>query len=281
MIGYRACALRRAPAMPNDGEPRVPYRTAAGLASAASDLPMTSPVKRICMWSGPRNVSTALLYSFAQRSDTEAVDEPLYAHFLRVSGARHPMRDLCLAAQDSDGERVVRDVILGPAHKPVVYFKQMAHHLVDVEPGFMRHTLNVFLTRDPEQMLPSLQKQIGNPTLRDTGFKRQCDILRMLEAWGQTPAVLDSRDLLTDPPTALRKLCEHLGLAFESAMLSWPAGPKPFDGAWAPHWYASVHLSTRFGPYRRKEGAFPGELRPLLEECRPYYTKLLGHAIRV
>ena len=237
--------------------------------------------KRICLWSGPRNVSTAVLYSFAQRSDTEAVDEPLYAHYLRVSGARHPLRDICLATQDADGERVVETVILGSRNKPVVFFKQMAHHLVDLDLSFMRHTLNVFLTRNPEQMLPSLRLRIGQPTLRDTGFRRQCEVMSMLENWGQAPAVLDSRDLLRDPKTALRKLCHHLGLGFEQAMLSWPAGPKEFDGAWAPHWYKNVHRSTGFQPYKVNRARFPEELQPLLAECRPYYSELLLRAIRV
>ncbi len=241
---------------------------------------MTTAAKRICLWSGPRNVSTALLYSFAQRGDTEPVDEPLYAHFLRVSDADHPMRELCMAAQDSDGERVVRDVILGPRSRSVVFFKQMAHHLVDLDLGFMRHTSNVFLTRDPEQMLPSLQKRIGRPTLRDTGFRRQCEILAMMEGWGQTPAVVDSRDLLLNPPKVLSALCRHLGIPYEEAMLRWPAGPKKFDGAWAAHWYANVHCSTGFLPFSPKTAPFPKELLPLLDECRPYYAELLRRAIR-
>ncbi len=243
-------------------------------------MPATQPL-RICLWSGPRNVSTALLYSFAQRSDTEPVDEPLYAHFLRVSGAAHPWREPSLAAQDDDGERVVRKVILGPSRSPVLFFKQMAHHLVELDLGFMRQTENLFLTRDPEQMLPSLELRIGPPTLRDTGLARQWELFEMLRGWGQQPPVLDSRELLLNPPLVLRKLCAALGLPFETAMLSWPPGPKPFDGAWAPHWYSNVHRSTGFQPFRPKTGPFPEHLRPLLEECRPYYERLHSHAIRV
>ena len=242
---------------------------------------MTGSPKRINLWSGPRNVSTALMYSFAQRSDTAVIDEPLYAHFLRVSSAGHPLREACLRAQDSDGERVVREVILGAAGTGVVFFKQMAHHLVDLDLSFMRRTLNVFLTRDPVQMLPSLQSRIGPPTLRDTGFARQCELVTLLEGWGQRPAVLDSRQLLLDPEAALRALCEHLGLGFEPAMLRWPAGPKAFDGAWASHWYKSVHRSTGFQPYREKSGPFPKDLEPLLETCKPYYESLLKRAIGV
>lgn len=240
---------------------------------------MPRPVKRICLWSGPRNVSTALLYSFAQRKDTRAVDEPLYAHFLRASGAAHPLRDLCLAAQDSEGGRVVSEVILGPWDCPVVFFKQMAHHLVDLDLGFLRHTENVLLTRDPEQVVPSLYKRIGMPTLRDTGFRRQCEIVSLLEGWGRSPAVVDSRRLLEAPREILEKLCRHLQLEFDPAMLRWPAGPKPYDGAWAPHWYRNVHLTTGFQPYRPRNGRIPPDLRPLLDECRPYYRRLLRRAI--
>ena len=241
---------------------------------------MTDSTERVCLWSGPRNVSTALMYSFSQRSDTKVVDEPLYAHFLRVSGATHPLREACLAAQDSDGDRVARELILGPWDSPVVFFKQMAHHLVDLDLDFMRHTHNVFLTRDPLQVLPSLLLRIGQPRMRDTGFARQCELVEMLESWGQTPVVLDSGDLLMDPPGMLAALCEHLKLPFEEEMLRWPQGPKEFDGIWASEWYKNVHQTTEFRPHRPKPGPFPSELRALLEDCLPYYAKLQVRALR-
>ena len=241
---------------------------------------MEDPTKRICLWSGPRNVSTALMYSFAQRTDTKVVDEPLYAHFLRVSGARHPLRDLCLTSQDSDGMRVVSQVILGARAAPVVFFKQMAHHLVDLDLGFLRHTRNVLLTRSPHRVLPSLQLRIGNPTLRDTGFRRQCEILDRLQGWGQAPAVLDSRELLVNPEGSLQALCQHLGITFQRRMLRWPPGPKPYDGAWAPEWYRSAHRTTGFEPLRPRPDPFPESLQPLLDECRPYYARLSQHTIR-
>ncbi len=241
---------------------------------------MVDPVKRICVWSGPRNVSTALMYSFAQRSDTEVVDEPLYAHFLQVTAAQHPLRELCLAAQDQDGARVVKQAILGPRSKPVVFFKQMAHHLVDLNLDFMKQTWNVFLTRAPEQVLPSLQLRIGQPQLRDTGFARQCELIEMLEAWGQSPAVLDSRDLLRAPAVALEALCNHLEIPYEAQMLHWPAGPKQYDGVWASAWYANVHRTTGFRPDKPKSDPFPPQLQPLLEECKPYYSSMLERSIR-
>jgi hypothetical protein len=236
--------------------------------------------RRICLWSGPRNVSTALMYSFAQRDDTRVIDEPLYAHYLRVSGAEHPGRDEVLAAMDADGPRVVRDIILGPCHWPVLFMKQMAHHLVDLDWDFLRFTANVLLIRDPREMLPSLARNLPRPTLADTGLAVQVELLDRLREWGQTPPVLDARELLLDPPGVVRELCERLGLAFDERMLSWPAGPRPEDGVWAKHWYDALHRSTGFQPYREKTEPFPPHLLPLLEACRPYYDRLYASAIR-
>lgn len=236
---------------------------------------------RICLWPGPRNVSTALLYSFAQRADTRAVDEPFYAHYLLRSGAQHPGREAVLAAMDADLARVIRNVILGPCDRPVAFFKQMAHHLFGVEDrGFLRETVNVFLTRNPAQMLPSLAVQIPEPTLLDTGYAMQTELLDELLAAGQDPPVLESKELLTSPESVLRQLCEKTGIPWDPAMLSWPPGPKPEDGVWAPHWYHNVWRSTGFAPYKPKTEPFPERLKPLLEECRPHYEKLQARAIR-
>jgi hypothetical protein len=220
------------------------------------------------------------MYSFAQRPDTRVVDEPLYAHYLRVSGARHPGRDEVLAAQDSDGERVVREVVLGPCDRPVLFLKQMAHHLGGLRRDFLGQTVNVLLVRDPREMLPSLVHQIPWPSLPDTGLRIQADLLEELESRGQEPAVVDARCLLQDPPRVLRELCARLYLPFLPEMLSWPGGPRPEDGVWAPHWYQNVHRSTGFEPYRPKESPFPAALEPLLRECTPYYERLAARAIR-
>lgn len=237
-------------------------------------------VRRICLWSGPRNVSTALMYSFAQRGDTRVVDEPLYAHYLRVSGAPHPGREEVLAAQDADGDRVVEGLILGACDRPVLFMKQMAHHLVDLDLGFLDSTVNVLLIRDPRQMLPSLRHQVPDPQLADTGLRSQVDLRRDLRRRGQEPAVLDSRELLTDPRSVLRQLCERLEIGFDEVMLSWPEGPRPEDGVWARHWYHNVHRSTGFQPYREKSDPFPEELEELLAECKPHYDALYESAIR-
>jgi hypothetical protein len=227
------------------------------------------------VWSGPRNLSTALMYSFAQRADTRVVDEPLYAHYLRVTGARHPGRDDVLAAQENDGEKVVRDVILGPCDKPVVFFKQMAHHLVELDHAFLAQTKNVILTRDPAEMLTSLIENIPEPTLRDTGYAAQTEILRELRSIGQEPHVLVAHEILIDPRRELTRLCDALGILFDPAMLSWRPGPRPEDGIWAQHWYASVHCSSGFQPYRKKAMRVPERLLPLLAECRRHYAELV------
>ena len=235
---------------------------------------------RICLWSGPRNVSTALMYSFAQRADTRVVDEPLYGHYLRVSGARHPGRDEVLQAMETDGEKVVREVILGACDRPVTFMKQMAHHLTELDLGFLARTVNVLLIRDPAEMLPSLVHQLPNPNLRDTGLAVQHEISDHLIGLGQNPPVLEARQLLLDPAGVLAQLCERLGIRFDEAMLSWPAEPRPEDGVWAPHWYHNVHRSTGFAPYREKTAAIPEHLEALLSECRPHYEALFSSALR-
>lgn len=234
---------------------------------------------KLSMWSGPRNVSTALMYAFRQRSDTLVVDEPLYGHYLASVGPGHPGEREVLDDMDRDGERVVREVLLGPCGKPVHFFKNMAHHLVGLDREFLSALTNVFLIRNPKEMLPSLNKQLPNPTIRDTGLAQQIEILDGMVARHERPVVLDAKDLLLDPPGVLRQTCERLQIPFEDAMLHWPAGPKPEDGVWAEHWYENVHASTGFGEYRPKTEPFPKELTPLLEECQPFYERLREHAI--
>jgi hypothetical protein len=219
------------------------------------------------------------MYSFRQRSDTVVVDEPLYGHYLQTSDAEHPGAGEILDAMDNDGERVVREVILGPCERPIHFFKNMAHHLPGLDPGFLDSITNVLLIRDPTEMLPSLASQLSAPTLRDTGLREQNVILDSILARGEKPIVLDARELLLDPPGVLRQACAGLGIPFEDAMLSWPAGPKPEDGVWARHWYHNVHASTGFAPYSPPEDQFPAHLQPLLEECLPLYRRLRTYAI--
>lgn len=235
---------------------------------------------RINIWSSPRNLSTALMYSFRQRADTHVVDEPLYAHWLRVSGSAHPGRDDVLAAQDPDGEAVVRDVVLGAYDTPVVVFKQMAKHLVDLDRGFLAECRNVLLTRDPYEMITSFQHQVPDTTLDETGFVELVELLDAMLANGEEPIVIDATELLRDPERVLAELCRRLGLDPDPAMLSWPAGPKPEDGVWAPHWYAGVHASTGWQPYRPKDDVLLPHNESTYRATLPYFERLAAYVIR-
>lgn len=237
--------------------------------------------KRISVWSGPRNVSTALMYAFAQRPDTQVFDEPLYAHYLSSRRDRplHPGEEEILKTQENDGQRVVETVMLGEFGKPVLFFKNMAHHLVDLDWSFLGRLTNVLLTREPRDMLHSFSKIIPEFSLVDTGYDKLKRIADGIVAERQTPIVIESKRLLESPESILRKLCEKVGIEFQSTMLSWEAGPKEADGVWAPHWYHNVHQSTGFVPYKPKTEPFPERLKPLLDQCQPLYDELLPFTI--
>ncbi len=237
-------------------------------------------MRAICLWSGPRNVSTVVMYSFAQRPDTCVVDEPLYGHFLRVTGTLHPGREEVMASLNCDGDKVMRDLLTYPNESSdILFMKQMAHHLVDIDRTFLSKTQNIFLIRDPEQMLPSLTQNLPCAGLNDTGLKTQWDLFEELISRGQVPAVVDSCELLSEPRRILYELCGHLGIDFFDEMLSWDAGARKEDGIWAKYWYQKVHESTSFARHTLKE-KFPKHLIHLLAECRPWYDKLYKHAIR-
>jgi hypothetical protein len=235
----------------------------------------------ICLWSGPRNVSTALMYSFAQNDGISVIDEPLYGHYLKHSNADHPGRDDVIAAMNCDGDAVMRDLLAEQAGMPLkrLFMKHMAHHLIDLDLAFLHVTQNIFLIRDPREMLPSLTIQLPTAELRDTGLKRQWELFVTLKDAGRTPAVLEARELLTNPRSVLQQLCQQIDVPFDESMLSWQAGARAEDGVWAAHWYHAVHQSTGFAPYKPKTG-FPDHLQALLDECRPWYDRLFAHAIR-
>lgn len=235
--------------------------------------------KRICVWSGPRNISTALMYSFAQRADTTVVDEPLYAHYLTHTDANeyHPGAKEVIADQENDGQKVIENIVFGEYDTPVVFFKHMTHHLVDLDWSFMKDTINVILTRDPKEMLPSFVKQIDQPTMRDVGYAQHLELMEYLKGIGQNPIVIDSKEVLMNPREKLTELCDFLGISFDKGMLSWKPGARPEDGIWAKHWYHNVHTSTGFQAYKPKMDAFPEQLRKLLAECEECYAKLLAH----
>jgi hypothetical protein len=236
----------------------------------------------IAMWSGPRNLSTALMYSFAARGDCAAWDEPFYAAYLAATGLDHPMRAAVIAGGDPNPARVAA-ACAGPAPggQPVFYQKHMTHHMIPGVPlGFMAACTNVFLIRHPARVIASYQAKREAPTLDDLGFPQQAALFdREADRLGRAPLVIDSADIRADPKGALTRLCAALGLPFTEAMLSWPAGPKPFDGAWAPHWYPSVHRSTGFDA---AEGPLPDtgpDQRPLLAAALPVYERLRAHAL--
>jgi len=231
--------------------------------------------KKIYLWSGPRNISTALMYSFAQRSDTQVYDEPLYAHYLAKTNADayHPGAEEILAAMENDGEKVI-EMMMGKHEKLVVFFKNMTHHLLDLDRRFMKDGIHVLLTRDPVEMLPSFDKVIGNPNMKDVGYALHIELLDYFEKNKFDYVVLDSKRVLIDPKLVLSRLCQRLGIPFDENMLKWKAGARLEDGIWAKYWYDSVHSSTSFMPYRAKTTPFPEHLKPLLAECLPFYQKL-------
>lgn len=214
------------------------------------------------------------MYSFAQRSDTTVVDEPLYAFSLVELGTEHPGREETLRSQSSDGPSVVRDVILGEYPTPVVFFKQMARHLIGLDDHFLAETSNMLLIRDPRPVIASLAKNLETPTVLDVGIGVQVDIFHRLVELGQDPVIVDSRDLLDDPEGVLTILCDRLQIPFDPAMLSWEAGPRPEDGVWATHWYANVHESTGFMPYRERTIELPPALDAVVDESVPLYSYL-------
>jgi hypothetical protein len=219
--------------------------------------------------------------SFAQRGDVHAVDEPLYGYYLLTTGAPHPGRDELIELLETDARTIIDDVILGPCEKPVLFLKQMVHHLTpDLDLSFLDRCANVLLIRDPTEVISSLVHQLPEPGMRDVGLQRQVELFRDLRARGQDPPVLDAREVLIDPADVLSQLCERLGISWDPAMLSWPPGPHPADGVWARHWYDSLQRSTGFEPYRSKHRRVPDELGGLLAECRALYEELTPFAIR-
>jgi len=230
---------------------------------------------RIAAWSGPRNISTAMMRSWENRSDTYVVDEPLYAHYLRATGLDHPGRDDVLKHHDANWESVIEQLI-GPCEDSVFYQKHMTHHLLpDISRDWLSEVEHLFLIREPREMLTSLMKQIPQPTLEDTGLPQQVELLGELKAIGKTPIVLESKDVLQNPKGMLALTCENLEIEFDDAMLSWPAGPRETDGVWAPHWYASVEASTGFTSWKPKEDEVPAHLEDLCLKCEALYSELL------
>jgi len=235
------------------------------------------------MWSGPRNISTTLMRAFGARPDTFVCDEPFYAHYLLRTGTPHPGRDEVIAAHDTDWRRVAR-WLTGPVPqgKRIFYQKHMAKHLLPGMGGpWLDELTHAFLIREPAAMLASFDRVVPQPTLADTGLPEQLELFeRVADRSGRAPPVIDSRDVLADPPGVLARLCAALGIPYADQMLSWPAGRRATDGAWAPHWYAAVEASTGFAPPRSAVEPLPPGLEQVLHECQPYYERLAAHRLK-
>ena len=245
---------------------------------------MRSSVTRIAMWSGPRNLSTALMRSFSARSDTAVVDEPFYAAYLATTGLEHPLRSEVLAAQSHD-PRAVAAALLGPVpdDKPIYYQKHMTHHML---PGFDRNFIdaltNAFLLRDPLEVLASYVEARAEVELSDIGILQQRELFeRTSDRLGAPPPTVDSGDLLADPERVLHALCQALGIDYTDTMLSWPTGRHPSDGVWAPAWYAAVERSSGFAPPRpARTTQLSAALAHIADAARPHYEYMAAYRIR-
>lgn len=229
------------------------------------------------MWSGPRNISTALMRAWGSRTDTHVVDEPFYASYLARTGLVHPGRPAILAAQPTDWRTVVRNLTADPlpGAARISYQKHMAQHVPpDLEPSALDGLRHAFLIREPAEVAVSYAKVRGEPTLEDLGLPQQ---LELFQRYGGP--VVDARDVLQRPEPVLRALCAALDVPFDPAMLSWATGPRSTDGVWAEHWYAGVWRSTGFAPYRPASRAVPPRLRALVERCRPFYDALAARRL--
>jgi hypothetical protein len=248
-----------------------------------STAPSAAATTRVAMWSGPRNLSTALLYSFGNRADCVVWDEPFYAFSLRRAGNAHPLRDEILATYDDDHDRVAARC-LGPAPggARVFYQKHMTHHMrAGHDRSWIAGLSNAFLIRDPARVLASYKNKWDAVTLEAIGCVQAVELFDVAaDALGAAPPVLDADDLLARPERALTRLCDALAIPFDRAMLSWPAGPKPFDGVWAKHWYDAVWRSTGFATPSPHPGPLPDPLRRIADEAAPYYQRLAAHRLR-
>ena len=231
----------------------------------------------LAMWSGPRNISTAMMYAFGNRADCQAWDEPFYAFSLEHHGNDHPMREEIIAAGSTDWDELVRACTAPPAPpKTLFYQKHMTHHMLQgFDRSWIRKLSNAFLIRSPERVLASYAKKWSDVSLRAIGFVEQAEIFDLVaDDLGRTPPVIDAEDVLGNPHGMLRSLCDACGISFDPAMLSWPTGPKPFDGVWASHWYNAAWKSTGLAAQPQASVSLPDNLQRIAESAAPYYERL-------
>ncbi|SRR6266404_3513948 len=239
---------------------------------------------RIAMWSGPRNISTAMMRAWGNRADTVVVDEPFYAFYLERTGKKHPGAGEIIAQGETDWRKVVEQCGRGlgaPTGKKILYQKQMTHHLLpEIDRQWIVDLTNCFLIRDPREVILSYIKKNPEPMLEDLGFVQQQKIFNFVrEQSDAVPVVVDARDVLQNPEHILQLLCEAIGVEFDKAMLSWPPGLRETDGVWAKYWYDDVARSISFQPYKSREGIVPDRLREIYEQCRECYKRLYPHRL--
>lgn len=239
---------------------------------------------RIAMWSGPRNISTAMMRAWENRADCVVSDEPLYAAYLAQTGLDHPGREQVIAAGDTDWQRVV-ETLLGPVPgaRPLWYQKHMSHHLLPgMDTDWVGGLRNVFLIRDPAEVVASYIKSRAQVAPADIGLQQQWQLFEQLAQHdGVAPPVIDAGDFLRAPEAHLRALCRALGIGFDPGMLHWPAGPRDSDGVWAPHWYEHVWQSTGFEAPVPREVRLEGNAAEVAEACRPAYDHLHRYRLQV
>ena len=243
---------------------------------------MSAPV-RIAMWSGPRNISTAMMRAFENRPDTLVWDEPFYAAYLAASGIDHPMREAVLASDDQDWRRVVERLVAPlPAGISIHYQKHMTHHMLpEIGRDWIDGVTNAFLIRRPDRVLASYARKRETVSLADVGFVQQGELFdRVAERRGAAPPVVDADDVLGDPKGTLTALCRALGVPFSERMLSWPPGLRDSDGVWAAHWYQAVAASTGFAPPPPDEPDIPAGLRTIADAARPVYERLRAFRLK-
>jgi len=239
---------------------------------------------RIAMWSGPRNISTAMMRAWGNRPDTFVIDEPFYAFYLRATGKKHPGADEIIATGETDWRKVVEQCgrrLSAPTGKKICYQKQMTHHLLpEIDLEWLVGMTNCFLIRDPREVILSYIKKQGDPTLEDLGFVQQAEIFNWVRArTGSIPPVIDAGNVLQSPERILPLLCTAVAIEFDESMLSWPSGLRETDGVWASYWYREVAKSTSFQQYKPREGIVPDRLRGLHEQCREHYERLYEYRL--
>ena len=238
---------------------------------------------RIGMWSGPRNISTALMRAWESREDCAVWDEPLYGYYLEATGIDHPGAAEIIAAHGSDAAQII-DRCCGeaPGGKRIFYQKHMTLHLLpELDHGWLAALENCFLIREPEAVIASYTAVREQVRLEDIGFAQQAELFtRVREMTGKSPPVIDSREFLLDPEAMLRALCARLGVDFDPAMLHWKPGPRDSDGVWGKYWYESVWKSTGFSPYREKDVKLDARERRIADAARAHYELLFRNRLR-